>query len=194
MKSYGAGYWWPAPTPLEVIEGAVLTQNTSWRNTQKALDNLRGKSCYDILGLSSDRLIKLIRPAGFFHNKEKYIRAALEYYERKIESLSLPYSARDELMSLKGIGKETADSIALFSFHGRTVPVDSYTLRLLNRYFGSSYTPKDYEVIRESFAKVLNSDSLMEFHAVIDEHCKRVCKKRPDCGSCPLNESCRKMI
>jgi Uncharacterized protein related to Endonuclease III, COG2231 len=98
---------------------------------------LNGKTIDQLL--SCHNLRELIRPAGFYLQKEKYLRGIFQYFRDKIESLSLPADIREELLSLPGIGRETADSIALYAFHQRTVPVDAYTIRLFNRYFGLEY-------------------------------------------------------
>jgi endonuclease-3 related protein len=165
-----------------------LTQNTSWKNAESALRRLKGKAVDELLDHGS--LGDLIKSAGFYVQKERYLRAFLRYYGSKIENLSLPADARNELLDLKGIGRETADSVALYALHQRTVPVDSYTLRLFNRYFGTDYSMTDYEEIRASLIAVFNQEQLMEFHALIDEHCKEVCKKSPRCYSCSISKNC----
>ncbi len=188
-KNYGFLYWWPAGSPIEVIEGAILAQNTSWKNVEKAMRMIKGESIDNILNRSD--LKHLIRSAGFFERKGRYLRGVLDYYRSWLESLSLPMDLRTELLELDGVGRETADSIALYGFHQRTVPVDSYTLRLFNRYFGTAYSNRDYETIRLLLCKLFNQEQLMEFHALVDEHCKMVCKKVPICGSCPINSRCK---
>lgn len=139
-------------------------------------------------------LTEFIKPAGFSKNKERYLRTALKYFETKIGNLSLPADEREEMLNLRGVGRETADSISLYAFHNRTVPVDSYTIRLLNRYFGSGLSLKDYEMIRNSFVKLFTADELMEFHALIDEHSKLICKKIPNCAGCGLKQECKKNL
>ncbi|MGC8645517.1 MAG: endonuclease III domain-containing protein [Thermoplasmata archaeon] len=186
--AYGFTYWWPASSPEEVILGAILAQNTSWKNAEKALLSLHGMSAGEII--SHRHLEDLIKPAGFYRQKSGYIRNALSYYLGKIENLSLPLSAREELLTLRGIGNETADSIALYAFHERTVPVDSYTIRLLNRFFLKSYSLKDYESLRRLLILSFSTDELMEFHGLVDEHAKRVCTRNPHCGECMIREGC----
>ncbi|MEM0135582.1 MAG: hypothetical protein QXU18_10250, partial [Thermoplasmatales archaeon] len=149
-----------------------------------------GKSVAQLL--SNPRLWELIRPAGFYIKKEKYLRTVLGYFENNIESLSLPSNTREELLGLFGIGRETSDSIALYAFHQRTIPIDAYTMRLLNRYLGLNITEKDYEFVREVLSKIFNQEQLMELHALIDEHSKRICKKIPKCNSCSISKACNK--
>ncbi|MGC8561739.1 MAG: endonuclease III domain-containing protein [Thermoplasmata archaeon] len=189
-RNYGFVYWWPADSPVEVIEGAVLTQNTAWKNVEKAMARLRGKTVRQLL--SDPELSEKIRPAGFHFQKERYLKNVLLYFDEKIEGLSLPIDIREELLKLPGVGRETADSIALYAFHQRTVPVDAYTLRLFNRFFGLSISNKNYEMVRAVLSKIFNQEQLMEFHALIDEHCKLVCKKIPKCDSCSIRERCKK--
>ncbi|MCL4450547.1 MAG: hypothetical protein M1386_04465 [Candidatus Thermoplasmatota archaeon] len=171
------------------MEGAILTQNTAWKNVEKAMAGLRGKTIDQLL--SDPELRELIRPAGFYSQKEKYLRSIFLYFRDKIEVLSLPADIREELLSLPGVGRETADSIALYAFHQRTVPVDAYTIRIFNRYFGLSISKRDYDDIRAMISRIFNQEQLMELHALIDEHCKTVCKKTPKCESCSLKEACK---
>jgi len=188
-RTYGFTYWWPASSPSEVIVGAILAQNTSWKNVEKALKSLRGIELNDLI--VREDLEDLIRSAGFYRQKSRYLRNAIKYYIDKIENLSLPFSVREEMLSIEGIGRETADSIALYAFHQRTVPVDSYTLRVLNRFFSSNFSIKDYEHIRHLLIQAFSTDELMEFHGLIDEHAKRVCLKNPLCNVCKISEKCQ---
>ena len=171
------------------MEGAILTQNTAWKNVEKAMAGLRGKTIDQLL--SDPELRELIRPAGFYSQKEKYLRSIFLYFRDRIEVLSLPADIREELLSLPGVGRETADSIALYAFHQRTVPVDAYTIRIFNRYFGLSISKRDYDDMRALISRIFNQEQLMELHALIDEHCKTVCKKTPKCESCSLKEACK---
>ena len=190
IRIYGEQHWWQAESPLQVIEGAILTQNTSWKNVERALINLKGLSSRDLLKMSPGDLQSLIRPAGFFKNKEKSLRSLLSYFDGTLESGSIPLNLRDELLELRGVGKETADSIALYAFNSLTFPVDSYTIRFLNRFFGANLTMNDYEHLRSLFMRCFQKSELMEIHGLIDEHSKRICRKVPDCSSCQLRTDC----
>lgn len=152
------------------------------------MSRLKGKTIDQLL--SDPGLKELIRPAGFQEQKVRYLRSILLYYQDKINGLSLPADMREELLNLPGVGRETADSIALYAFHQRTIPVDAYTIRLFSRYFGISMTKRDYEYVRALTSDIFNQEQLMEFHALIDEHCKIVCKKTPKCDSCSLRKEC----
>jgi len=189
---YGFKYWWPADSPLEVIEGAVLAQNTSWKNAEMALANLKGKTAEELLNMAS--LTEMIRSAGFYVQKERTLRLLLSHYISEVENIPSPFELRTELLSIKGVGKETADSISLYAFHQRTIPIDSYTLRFFNRYLGSSFSIRDYESMRLQLISIFNQEELMEFHALIVEHFKLVCKKKPDCLACGLREKCIKNL
>ncbi len=189
IRAYGYVYWWPANDPVEVIEGAILTQNTTWKNAVNALVKLRGKSISEIV--ESANLEDIIKPAGFYVQKAKYLRGVLEHFRSRIEESSNQCDTREELLHLQGIGKETADSIALYAFHQRTIPIDKYTIRLFNRYAGTNHSTRDYEKIRFLLGSVFDQEQLMEFHALIDEHSKGICRKDPKCEECPISRGCR---
>ncbi|MEM3205890.1 MAG: hypothetical protein QW078_01740 [Thermoplasmatales archaeon] len=187
-NTYGFRYWWPARDPLEVLEGAILAQNTNWNNVERALESIKGMEPRELL--DSPDIPSKIRSAGFYRQKSYYLKTAIKYYVEKIDSCSLPSSTREELLRLKGIGRETADSIALYAFHERTIPIDSYTLRLFNRFFLEELTLKDYEFLRTQLSISFLTEELMEFHALVDEHSKQKCRRKPLCDSCPLREKC----
>lgn len=155
---------------------------------------LKNLSARDILKLEKERLSEIIRPAGFYINKGNYLRSVLEYFENQLSEGLFPEDLRAELVKIRGVGKETADSIALYGFNCKTIPIDSYTIRFFNRYFGTNRSLKDYEILREKLASIFSQINLMEFHALIDEHCKRLCKKSPDCEKCNLKNGCLKNI
>ncbi len=188
MREYGYVYWWPANNPVEVIEGAILAQNTTWKNAEKALIRLRGRTISEIV--ESTDLEDKIKPAGFYAQKSKYLKEVLEHFRSSIEESPNIYSTRDELLHLQGIGKETADTIALYAFHQRTVPIDKYTIRLFNRYAGTHHTITDYEEIRFLLLSIFSQEQSMEFHALIDEHCKQICRKDPRCEECAISKGC----
>ncbi len=169
-----------------------MTQNTSWKNVEKAMRNLRDKTVSEILG--NPQLKESIRPAGFYIRKERCLKEVLRYCQSKIESLSLPNDTREELLDLNGIGRETADSIALYAFHQRTIPIDAYTLRLFNRFFGTMYSTRNYDNLRRLLSTTFDQEQLMEFHALIDEHSKKMCRKIPRCEECFLRKRCKKKL
>ncbi|MEM0138756.1 MAG: hypothetical protein QW100_03410 [Thermoplasmatales archaeon] len=140
--------------------------------------------------LNSPDIPTKIKPAGFYRQKSNYLKTAIKYYVEKIDNCSLPSSPREELLKLKGIGRETADSIALYAFHERTIPIDSYTLRFLNRFFLEELNLKDYEFLRVQLSISFLTEELMEFHALVDEHSKQICRRKPLCDSCPIRDRC----
>jgi endonuclease-3 related protein len=136
---YGNLCWWPAKTSYEVIVGAILTQNTAWGNVEKAIANFAGDlTPRRVMSLDIETLIKIIRPAGFFNQKALYLREVTAWFGQYAFDVSavqkLPLSQiRAELLSVKGVGRETADSILLYAFGFPSFVVDAYTIRLLSR-------------------------------------------------------------
>jgi endonuclease-3 related protein len=196
LAYYGEPHWWPAKTPYEVIAGAVLTQNTAWSNVEKAIanfgDNLVPQT---VLTAELSELTEIIRPAGFFNQKAAYLKAVTEWFARydfdvptvQCEPLR---KMRSELLSTKGIGPETADSILLYAFGFPAFVVDAYTMRLCGRYpidagNGYSSVKSHFESRLPRSAEVYNS-----FHALIVINAKEHCRKKPVCGDCPLGGKC----
>jgi len=200
--TYGSLYWWPAETPFEVAIGAILTQNTNWKNVEMAITNLRDEQTLTpqtIAELPRQKLEQLIRPSGFFRQKTERLQLLVEHLQSRHNNqleqlLSQPIDvARNELLQLKGIGPETADSILLYAGGLPSFVVDAYTRRLFER-LGFLCGNESYEQIRTLFMDQLPTDSTLfnEYHALIVEHCKRFCRKRPLCIDCPLSDICIK--
>ncbi|MGC9294005.1 MAG: endonuclease III domain-containing protein [Thermoplasmata archaeon] len=183
-------YWWPAEKPLEVMEGAILAQNTTWKNAEVAVKRLNNIPIDELLKIDEKEFRTLIREAGFFSRKIDYLRNAISFYSNEIDNTPSFISIRDELLKIRGIGRETADSIALYAFNQRTFPVDSYSIRFFNRYFSLNLGLKNYDDIRVTLSGIFNSMMLMEFHALIVEHSKNYCRKKPNCENCFLKEKC----
>jgi len=201
LTAYGPLHWWPAETPFEVAIGALLTQNTNWKNVEIAIDNLRREQALTpqaIAALPRQELEQLIRPSGFFRQKAERLQQLIEYLQSAhngtLENLlNQPLEvARRELLQLKGIGPETADSILLYAGNLPSFVVDAYTMRLFER-LGSLIGNETYEQVRDLFMSRLPADPerYNEYHALIVEHCKRFCRKRPLCEQCPLQTNCR---
>jgi len=196
LKSiYGElGKWWPGARE-EIIVSAVLTQNTNWQNVEKALVNIRKYCQGDILQclgkLSEQELSELIRPAGFFNIKAKRLKNLLQWIETygydldKISTLDTE-NLRKELLSINGIGKETADSIILYAFEKPIFVVDAYTKRIVRRIFDIEY--KEYDESRKLFEETFTKDVKLyqEFHGLIVEHAKALCRTKPLCEQCPI--------
>ncbi len=195
-SQYGPQNWWPGESQFEIIIGAILTQNTSWDNVSKAIDNLKK---HDLMNLESfvnadPELIKsLIIPSGFYNVKHKRLMTFMDYLIKHKDNftrfIQLPIAElRNELLSIKGIGKETADSILLYGFGRPIFVVDAYTRRFLSR-LGFLWVEKaSYDEIQRFFMDNLPSDSNLfnEYHALIVVHCKTLCKKKPSCSMCQV--------
>jgi endonuclease-3 related protein len=197
-RRFGDQNWWPGDGPLEIMIGAVLTQNTNWSNVEKAIENLRREKLMDVeklVSISPEELAELIRPAGYFTVKTKRLKNLLNYihenYQGSLEqffSLSLD-ALREELLSISGIGPETADDIILYAAGKPTFVVDTYTYRILLRHFFIE-SDADYHTIKELFEENLPAkvELFNEFHAILVAVGKNYCKKqKPLCSNCPLN-------
>jgi endonuclease-3 related protein len=163
FRAWGPQHWWPARTRFEVIVGAYLTQNTAWTNVEKALVNLRAAhvlSVPGIRGIALEELERLIRPAGYFRQKAERLKLFVQFLDQNYQgSLTKLFARptdklREELLSLHGIGPETADSILLYAGNHPVFVVDTYTRRVLSRHISLSETT-DYEEIRQLFEKAL---------------------------------------
>jgi len=195
-ERYGPQHWWPGETQFEIVVGAILTQNTSWKNVEKAITNLKNAGCLTpekLHALPMDELAERIRPAGYFNIKAKRLKHFLDWlfetYNGALESLEeMPLSAlRELLLTIKGIGPETADSICLYAFGKPIFVVDAYTARIFGRH-GMIEAPSGYEQIQELFHGGLDRDAALfnEFHALIVRVGKEHCKPNPVCDGCPL--------
>lgn len=200
LASYGPQHWWPGDTPFEVIVGAILTQNTAWQNVAQAIGNLKREGLLHanaLLHAQPERVKALIAPAGYFNVKYERLMGLLRYlasYGLDVEELRrLPVAqVRDELLAVKGVGPETADSILLYALERPVFVVDAYTRRLLSR-LGYSWMEKaTYEEVQRFFMEALPRDMALynEFHALIVVHCKDTCKKKPRCEGCCLLSLC----
>ena len=189
--------WWPARTRLEVILGSILTQNTSWRNVEKALRSLRVRGWLRLSALcrvEQSELAPAIRSAGFYRQKAATIRNFLAFLESKYgNSFGRMFRQpmpllREQLLQIKGFGLETVDTILLYAGRHPSFVVDAYTRRILERHELAS-PEASYNEIQMLFHQSLNPDTLVfnEYHALLVETGKRFCKRgNPDCRHCPL--------
>ena len=194
---YGNLNWWPAKSPYEVIVGAVLTQNTSWSNVERAIANFKERLFPEtILDIRHDELADLIRSAGFFNQKAAYLKEVTKWYAGY--GFDVPAVRRDpieklrpELLNVKGIGRETADSILLYAFGFPTFVVDAYTIRLCDRF--PIKAGKGYDAVKSHFEKTVEKDTGIynNYHALIVINGKNHCKKKPMCNGCPLIGKCQ---
>ncbi len=197
---YGPQGWWPAKSRLEVITGAILTQNTSWKNVEKAIANLKKNKALAspaaLTDLDTRTLSRLIRPSGYYNIKAKRIKNFLRFlssrYQGSLKAMSAQETGtlRQELLGVNGIGQETCDSILLYAFRRPIFVVDAYTKRIFSRH-GLFAAGASYEDLQDAFMKRLPSDERLfnEYHALIVRLGKLVCRKNPDCSSCPLSIS-----
>ncbi len=197
LERFGPQNWWPAESRTEMIIGAILTQNTNWKNVERALANLRRQGLLDLAALHAtpvDALAQLIRPAGYYNVKARRLRNLVDFicrgYDCDLDAFfALPgHRLREELLSVTGVGRETADSIVLYAAHKPTFVVDAYTARILRRHFLVDETA-DYDQIKELFESALPADAPLfnEYHALIVMCGKDYCRPRALCEHCPLN-------
>jgi endonuclease-3 related protein len=198
LEHFGPQDWWPGDSPFEIMVGAVLTQNTNWTNVSKAIDNLKQENLLSfekLHELDVELLAEKIRPAGYFNLKAKRLKNLLDFideeYDGSLEEMFAEdiYSLREKILTVKGIGPETADSILLYAGHKPVFVVDAYTHRIFSRH---SIIAEDegYSEIQEYFSLSLPEDVKLfnEYHALIVQLGKEFCKKsKPLCSQCPLN-------
>jgi len=195
-SAYGPQHWWPARTPNEVVIGAILTQNTNWKNVERAIRSLRAARALNWRALherSVDEIAELIRPAGTFRVKARRLKAFVDFlyarYEGRLTAMrDVPLDVlREELLSVSGVGPETADCILLYALGRPTFVVDAYTRRMLVRHHLAPHNA-DYATIKNLFEAALPADRALynEYHALLVEVGKRHCRMRSSCDGCPL--------
>jgi endonuclease III related protein len=197
LDRFGSQHWWPGDTELEMMVGAILTQNTSWKNVDKAIANLKNKDLLDIERLHSispAALAEEIRPAGYFNIKSVRLKNLINFLvEQYAGDMSRFLSdeteaLREGLLSVKGVGPETADSILLYAVRRPVFVIDAYTYRILHRH-GLIEDQVTYDELKELFESNLPADEGLfnEFHALIVRTAKEFCKGKPLCEACPLH-------
>ena len=196
LDHYGDPRWWPAGSTYEVMAGAVLTQNPAWSNVKKAIANFGdGLSPYAVAAADAESLKDVIRPAGSFNRKASCLKALTAWYsfygydEERVRRQPMEM-LRGDLLALKGIGPETADSILLYAFGFPSFVVDAYTMRLCGRY--PLDAGGDYHAVKNFFVRHMERDALLynRFHALIVINAKEHCRKKPLCAGCPLYDTC----
>ena len=190
LTHYGPQKWWPCQSGArwEIIVGAILPQNTAWTNVEKAIGNLLGSDVMSperVLATSDTELQELIRPAGFFTQKCAYLKAMAEFMlerESAFEQSADVWALRKELLSVKGVGRETADSILLYAFNKPIFVIDAYTRRVAERHLHLDGT-LHYDTLQKIFMDALPPDAAIynEYHALIVALCKESCNKS-GCG------------
>ncbi len=216
LSAYGPQGWWPVLSlrarrgytdrgyhpglfprlgereRFEIIVGAILTQNTSWTNVERSLACFEeGLSPEKICSLSEHELEERVRSSGYFRQKAKKLKIAAGFFESSRSCRTGDPPRREDLLSLWGIGPETADSILLYAFNVPIFVVDAYTRRIFSR-IGLFEEGLEYEEIRLLFESSLDPGYRLyqEYHALIVRHAKEHCKKIPFCPGCPLSSGC----
>jgi endonuclease-3 related protein len=194
--AYGPQNWWPGESAFEILVGTILTQNTSWKNVEKAIGNLKDSDLLDPLQLSripTEELEELIRPAGYFRVKARRLHNLLQFvvqrYEGSLDEMFATSAAvlRPQLLGINGVGPETADSILLYAGQMPSFVVDTYTHRVLARHGWIGFEA-GYEEIKDHFETALPEDVALfnEFHALLVRVGNLHCRKTPKCDGCPL--------
>ncbi len=194
---YGPQHWWPAETPLEMIIGAILTQSAAWTNVEKAIGNLKASDALSINGLREipqNELARLIYPSGYYNVKARKIKSFVEWlverYDGDLDKLfALDVTAlRLDLLSVHGVGEETADSIILYAARKPIFVIDAYTRRIISR-LGLTPQQETYAAFQALFMSQLPHDESLfnEYHALLVQHGKTACRKTPLCQGCCLN-------
>jgi endonuclease-3 related protein len=195
---FGPQKWWPGESVLEIMVGAVLTQNTNWKNVEKAIANLRQRDILSLEGLqslSTAALAEAIRPSGYYNIKAKRLKNLIAFLMERYHGELLRFLEeethvlREGLLSVNGIGPETADSILLYAAQRPVFVIDTYTFRILQRH-GLIADPTTYDELQALFEEHLPADPPLfnEFHALIVMTAKAFCRPRPACRKCPLRE------
>jgi endonuclease-3 related protein len=198
FTAFGPQHWWPGDSPLEIMIGAVLVQNTSWKNVEKAIRNLKEHDLLDphaLSGVPQEELEEVIRPAGYFRIKARRLRSLIEFvvdrYHGSLEAMFATglSTLREELLAVHGIGPETADSILLYAGALPVFVVDTYTYRVFARHGWIGFDAGYYE-LQDHFQSGLAEDAVLfnEYHALLVRLGHLYCRKTPKCDGCPLAE------
>jgi endonuclease-3 related protein len=202
-RQHGPQGWWPGDGPLDVIIGAILTQAARWTNVELAIGNLKQAGYCSIVAIdrsSEEELAIMVRPSGYFNSKARKLKAFARYVCQHFDGdltaflAKEPGTLRVELLSIYGIGPETADDILLYAAGRPYFVIDSYTRRILQRVMGmppAKWT-NDYRLYQALFHDNLPKNAIMfnEYHALLDRHAQKVCTKIPDCHGCCLRDVC----
>ena len=201
FSAYGEQHWWPGSDPFEIIVGAILTQQVAWKNVEKAIAALKSAGLMapeKLLHAPLDEVAALIRPTIYYNEKAKKLRSFLVFLQERhhgdlsdLLSLLLP-ALREELLSVHGIGEETADSIILYAAEKPSFVIDAYTRRIMQR-LGLISGTEPYSSLRALFMESIARDVKLynEYHALLVRHGKERCRSRgPLCSDCPLSDVC----
>jgi endonuclease-3 related protein len=201
LDRFGPQHWWPAEEPFEVIVGAILTQSAAWGNVEKAMANLKRAEALPpkkLRQLSLPRLAKMVHPCGYYNTKALKLKSFAfwlgNHYNDDLDSLFAVNTEdlRQQLLSVHGIGQETADSILLYAAGKPVFVIDAYTRRILSR-IGLVPEKDSYGGYQAFFMEHLPPDAAMfnEYHALLVRLGKDFCRRRPLCLQCCLNDMCQ---
>jgi len=196
FEAFGPRHWWPGETPFEVMVGAILTQNTSWNNVEKAISRLKEKKALTPEGihrLKRSQLAPLIRSSGYYRIKAERLKDFVDFlfeeYDGDLDRMGRKSleALREELLQIKGIGPETCDSILLYGLRKPIFVVDAYTRRILSRH-GIISERASYDEIQKLFMDHLAPEERLynEYHALLVRLAKVACLKKPKCDICPI--------
>jgi endonuclease-3 related protein len=196
LEAYGPQHWWPAESPLEVLVGAVLTQNTNWQGVEKAMASLRRHNLlnpHKLQAMPTEDLARLIKPAGYYNLKARRLKNLIEFvteaYSGDLETMKQTETGRlrKELLAVNGVGPETADSILLYALQKAVFVVDTYTYRVMSRH-GLVGEEVRYDELQELFTQHLPLEVKLfnEYHALLVRVGKLHCQRKPRCQGCPL--------
>lgn len=200
FRRYGHQHWWPADDAFEVVVGAILTQSAAWTNVEKAIANLKAAGPLTpeaLLAMPEDMLATLIRPCGYYNAKARKLKAFVQRLHSCCGGSVQELFAQDAmhlrrwLLSVHGIGEETADSIILYAAEKPVFVIDAYTRRIMGR-LGLSSPAESYAAVQGLFHTHLPADPALynEYHALLVRHGKEVCRKLPRCSGCCLADIC----
>jgi len=201
MARYGPQHWWPAREPFEIMVGAILTQSAAWRNVEKAIANLKVAEALSpeaLRRLSLSEVAALIRPCGYYNAKALKLKSLASWLGKYCDDnlselfISSTDQLRQQLLSIYGIGQETADSMILYAAHKPVFVIDAYTRRIINR-IGLAPAGNSYISYQTFFMDNLPTDAELfnEYHALLVCLAKDVCRSHPLCQQCCLNSICR---
>lgn len=201
-QEYGPQGWWPGDGPLDVIIGAILTQSAAWTNVQMALRNLKAAACWSLEAIyrcPEAELASTIRPCGYFNSKARKLKAfaahVFRYYQGDLGRFLAQniQPLRAELLSIYGVGPETADDILVYAAGKPSFVIDVYTRRILGRMgLAQGIKDSDYPAFQAVFQQALSPDASLfnEYHALLDQHAKQACARVPRCSGCCLRDLC----
>ena len=196
-EHYGWFDWWPTSDPYQIMMGAILVQNTNWKNAEKALDNL-GKTIapQQVADMELATLAQAIRSSGYYNQKALKLKAMTQWfadYNYDIQAVRAQDTEvlRKQLLAVKGIGGETADAILVYAIGKASFVIDAYARRIFER--NGLVVPKSYEKFHDLMEAVIppNTKTYGYYHGLLVERGQQLCHPKPKCEQCPLVDQCK---